>query len=1488
MKHLLLIIFASFVMLASAGMRVSVLGDSYSSFGSNTTVNRYPCGESANETSVVFVEDMYWMQIIQALGGTLVTNDSYRGTLVCRYTKPNGGKAFIDRMDNLGDAQGDPDLIIVCGGTNDSWDGAGLGGSLGDESCYVPENWTATALKTFRPAFAYLIANLQVKYPGAEILVVINTYDDGKSGIKENIALSIQEIATHYGVMFAQCAGVPKSTSKHPTASGMRSMSRAALAAYCARHPETVLIPPPEPSLLPDDPPVSTEPMVEFDDWISVSADANVTKTDTPYGRAYVFTSPGKVFSVKALCDLKIEQALVVGGGGAGGNVIGGGGGGGGVRLFNTGEFTDSLYCDKSLGVYVGCGGTPGTWGDFSIRTIRPFAGGDGVGSIVTLTDGTQLTALGGGGGGSWSRSIGRNGGNGGGSAGTHYDLPVAGDPPAGTGRDGGFDGGASYCDTASTYLNHSAGGGAGAGEAGSAGVYQQSGEGGEGRVCDITGTDVVYGSGGGGGGGNNAKAASGGTNAGTGMKSANGTAGKDGFGGGGGGGGFTSGDLSGGRGGNGTVVLLLREAAPPFARDTVTVGLGQATLKLANLSFGKDAASASVYLTYALQDQEFPPDQLIAEGVTEGETVEKTLTGLSMGASYSYRFRIVNDQGKACVLNGQFTTLSPGFDVQWENEDFAFSCPADKVTVITNKGDTVYVFSNDTSTVNLFALRKFIVGEALVVGGGGAGGSVIGGGGGGGGVVRVPAQRIAEGMSVALGIGAGGTPVGTEESVLAKNGGDGGDSVLEMSLDGSVLSRYVAGGGGGGASWQSAGDGSAGHADNGSGGGGAGKIASIGNGGAGDGTGHVGGKRAKSSKDSLCYCPGGGGGAGAPGTDADQTTRQAGNGGEGLPFSLTGETVVYGSGGGGGGTPRNGDILSGVGGTNGGDGSRDAAGGNGRDGTGGGGGGGGFASQSPAYRNGGAGGRGTVILRVLAPEKPCGTIVNTGSGLNSLSVRMDVFTVGDGATEAAVYLAYAPEGEEPVDFQLVNAHAKTGASIEWKVSDLQPLSTYVCRMKIVNSLNLEYTVDGTAQTFNPDVDVVWENEDFFFCCSQEDVRVTTNGMNRIYTFLAGATNAVIVAKRDILFGDSLVVGGGGAGGDTIGGGGGGGGVVDVPAFSVSECTYLRIGVGTGGAPALKSDTTTSQDKLDTCGGDGGDSVLIVSNGTAVLSRCVAGGGGGGASWCYRQPQGANGRPTNGSGGGGGGKYNAAAGGAGDGTGGHGGARSYLNDGSKNWCPGGGGGAGENGQDGDATQNQAGRGGEGVTRNITGIEAVYGSGGGGGGGNDVVSAEGGTNAGAGGLKKYSTKDSCIGKNGVDGTGGGGGGGGYDATRAASTFYRGGYGGCGSVILCVRTNPERIAIVDHADGGNGKIRLAFTTVPAISKAWMSDVMANERLQVIFADSAEAFDTGSYESIIPTWDEDATQDDGVFWVRFDVPTETMSNVRYFKLIIRDSCQ
>ena len=302
---------------------------------------------------------------------------------------------------------------------------------------------------------------------------------------------------------------------------------------------------------------------------------------------------------------------------------------------------------------------------------------------------------------------------------------------------------------------------------------------------------------------------------------------------------------------------------------------------------------------------------------------------------------------GKYRSLLTAAAILYGAFAAQADYSDENIATTDDSVRRLEVGGKSVYVFTNAASAHTATVKREILLTDYLVAGGGGGGGNTSGGGGGAGGVTNVTGligKSLAGNDIFTVSVGAG----GAGSSSYNGKGANGKATSLRLG----DISVSIAGGGGGGSWFTPAGVAGA------SGGGGT----KGGAGGAGiDGIGYAGATAGALSRS------GGGGGAGHAGyqytEDQGQDIKLAGNGGEGIVSSITGEAVYYGGGGGGGGSGGGNDNFDpGFGGLGGGgDGEKRIPGHPGADGFGGGGGGGGWANNQ--QQRGGNGGSGTVIL---------------------------------------------------------------------------------------------------------------------------------------------------------------------------------------------------------------------------------------------------------------------------------------------------------------------------------------------------------------------------------------------------------------------------------------------------------------------------------------------------------------------------------------------
>ena len=190
--------------------RVSILGDSYSTYRGwipEGNAIYYP-RDKGND--VKNVEECWWHLVTTAIGGELEKNESWSGSTIC-YTGYNAKDfssfSFVTRASRLGN----PSLILVCGGTNDSWANAPIGE-------YKWNEWTKEELYFFRPAMAKLLFDLKTLYPNAKIYFILN------SELKTVINDSVHEICTHYNVPCIDLKDIEKQ-SGHPSIKGMKAFA---------------------------------------------------------------------------------------------------------------------------------------------------------------------------------------------------------------------------------------------------------------------------------------------------------------------------------------------------------------------------------------------------------------------------------------------------------------------------------------------------------------------------------------------------------------------------------------------------------------------------------------------------------------------------------------------------------------------------------------------------------------------------------------------------------------------------------------------------------------------------------------------------------------------------------------------------------------------------------------------------------------------------------------------------------------------------------------------------------------------------------------------------------------------------------------------------------------------------------------------------------------------------------------------------------------
>ena len=215
-KFFILTLMAAMVVAASAQTKkVSILGDSYSTFQGIIPAN-YSTFYPNNQNDVKEVEQTWWSLYIKAKGYELEKNDSWSGTTICGtgYGRMDSSRSnFISRVDSLGN----PDIILICGATNDSWAGVKMGE-------YQYGDWRRADLYYFRPAMAKMLNDIRLYYPNVDVYFILN------SQLKDDINNSVVEVCRHYDVPVIKLKDIDKK-SGHPSIKGMKSFAEQVLKA---------------------------------------------------------------------------------------------------------------------------------------------------------------------------------------------------------------------------------------------------------------------------------------------------------------------------------------------------------------------------------------------------------------------------------------------------------------------------------------------------------------------------------------------------------------------------------------------------------------------------------------------------------------------------------------------------------------------------------------------------------------------------------------------------------------------------------------------------------------------------------------------------------------------------------------------------------------------------------------------------------------------------------------------------------------------------------------------------------------------------------------------------------------------------------------------------------------------------------------------------------------------------------------------------------
>lgn len=161
--------------------KISILGDSLSTFKGYIPEGNYIYYPNDNN-DVTSVEQTWWYKLIQETNATLEINNSYSGS------KVSGGVAnqsYTERCTNLGN----PDYIIIHGGTNDRWQNIPVG-TLHFESKDEELN-----INEFADAYDLMVRRILRLYPHANIMLIVPAV------VSDEYTNVINTIAQHYDLI---------------------------------------------------------------------------------------------------------------------------------------------------------------------------------------------------------------------------------------------------------------------------------------------------------------------------------------------------------------------------------------------------------------------------------------------------------------------------------------------------------------------------------------------------------------------------------------------------------------------------------------------------------------------------------------------------------------------------------------------------------------------------------------------------------------------------------------------------------------------------------------------------------------------------------------------------------------------------------------------------------------------------------------------------------------------------------------------------------------------------------------------------------------------------------------------------------------------------------------------------------------------------------------------------------------------------------------
>lgn len=193
---------------------VSILGDSYSTFEGylepDTNAVWYFAVPDTTRTDVSDVKQTWWHRFLTDNGLRLCKNNSFSGATICYtgYRKEDySNRSFLNRATELGN----PDMILIFGGTNDSWAKSPVGEyNFGKKS--------EGEFKAVRPALDEMLDRIEGRYPNVPVYFIVNC------GLSPEVTESIHYLCERHGVPALQLENIDIKRG-HPTVKGMEQIA---------------------------------------------------------------------------------------------------------------------------------------------------------------------------------------------------------------------------------------------------------------------------------------------------------------------------------------------------------------------------------------------------------------------------------------------------------------------------------------------------------------------------------------------------------------------------------------------------------------------------------------------------------------------------------------------------------------------------------------------------------------------------------------------------------------------------------------------------------------------------------------------------------------------------------------------------------------------------------------------------------------------------------------------------------------------------------------------------------------------------------------------------------------------------------------------------------------------------------------------------------------------------------------------------------------